>query len=105
MAQEIFMERGKATVGPLTKFDLYFEKDMFDELDEPGDSPIPHNKQIDKKVFYTDRMRAARPPICWRSARTRSVGPFRFWKRRKAKIGMTCFRKGVRNNGAEALRA
>lgn len=55
MAQEIYMERGKAQVEPLTKFDIYFERDMFDELDEPGDSPVPHDKQIDRKVFYTDR--------------------------------------------------
>jgi len=51
----MFMERGKAMIEPFTKFDLYFEKDMLDELDEPGDSPIPHNKQIDKRVFYTDK--------------------------------------------------
>ena len=42
------MERGKATVGPITKFDIYFDRNILDELDEPGDDPIPHDKQIDK---------------------------------------------------------
>lgn len=55
LAQEIYMERGKSTVGPITKFDIYFERDILDELEEPGDSPIPLDKQIDKRVFQTDR--------------------------------------------------
>jgi len=56
IAQEIFIERGRTATSPLTKFDIYYEKELFrdagdlveDDID-PDEITFTRRKTVDGK--------------------------------------------------------